>query len=113
VLATAGLSLAAQFSQASPSISGWLLAGLPAIGFLALVKLVLASPAVPAAAVDPVVVDAAGEVPAADLPAPSAPEPTAPAPARAAQLVPVHADTFARLNSTPVHTGPVNGGGRQ
>jgi hypothetical protein len=34
-------SLAAQVAQATPSMSGWVLAALPAIGFMALMKLVL------------------------------------------------------------------------
>lgn len=45
LLVFALLSLAAQVSQAKSSPSGWLLASIPAIGFLALTKLVLSTPA--------------------------------------------------------------------
>lgn len=37
----ASLSMAAQFAQAKPGLSGWLLAGLPAAAFMILIKLVL------------------------------------------------------------------------
>ncbi|MFI1191829.1 hypothetical protein ACH4T9_00900 [Micromonospora sp. NPDC020750] len=42
LLAAAGLSLAAQLAVAKPGISGWLLSAVPALAFMALVKLVLA-----------------------------------------------------------------------
>lgn len=41
LLASVALSLSAQFAQAKPSVSGWLLAAVPALGFLAMTKLVL------------------------------------------------------------------------
>jgi hypothetical protein len=44
ILAAAALSLAGQLAQARPSITGWLLAAVPALGFLALTKLVLSRP---------------------------------------------------------------------
>ena len=44
LIAAAVLSIAAQFAQAEPSLSGWLLAAIPAPGFLALTKLVLGRP---------------------------------------------------------------------
>ncbi len=47
IVAAAGLSLAGQFAQAKPSVSGWLLAAVPALGFLALTKLILSRPTVP------------------------------------------------------------------
>ncbi len=47
ILAAAALSLAGQFAQARPSVSGWLLAAVPALGFLALTKLVLSRPTTP------------------------------------------------------------------
>jgi hypothetical protein len=50
ILAAAALSLAGQLAQAKPSITGWLLAAVPAIGFLALTKLVLSRPSAPVAA---------------------------------------------------------------
>lgn len=42
LIAAAGLSLAAQLAVAKPGPSGWLLSAVPAIAFMALVKLVLA-----------------------------------------------------------------------
>jgi hypothetical protein len=42
LIAAAGLSLAAQLAVAKPGPSGWLLAAVPALAFMALVKLVLA-----------------------------------------------------------------------
>jgi hypothetical protein len=44
LVAAVALSIAAQFAQATPSVSGWLLAAVPALGFLALTKLVLGRP---------------------------------------------------------------------
>src|SRR5215831_11161483 len=44
ILAAASLSLAGQLAQARPSITGWLLAAVPALGFLSLTKLVLSRP---------------------------------------------------------------------
>jgi hypothetical protein len=41
LVGSAGLSLAAQFARATPSVSGWLLAAVPAVAFLVLTKLVL------------------------------------------------------------------------
>ena len=40
LIAAAALSLAAQVAQARPSITGWLLAAVPALSFLALTKLI-------------------------------------------------------------------------
>ena len=40
LIAAAALSLAAQVAQARPSITGWLLAAVPALAFLALTKLI-------------------------------------------------------------------------
>jgi hypothetical protein len=48
ILAAASLSLAGQLAQARPSITGWLLAAVPALGFLALTKLVISRPTAPA-----------------------------------------------------------------
>jgi hypothetical protein len=53
IIGAVALSLTGQFAEATPSISGWLIAAVPALGFLALVKLVLSSPAINTA-VDPV-----------------------------------------------------------
>jgi len=44
ICAAASLSLAGQLAQAKPSASGWLLAAVPALGFLALTKLILSRP---------------------------------------------------------------------
>jgi hypothetical protein len=80
LIAAAVLSIGAQFAQAEPSVSGWLLAAVPALGFLALTKLVLgrptSTPAVEAVQPDPdpamgavePASDASAE-PMADLPA--------------------------------------------
>ncbi|MBU8857426.1 MULTISPECIES: hypothetical protein [unclassified Micromonospora] len=89
LIAAAGLSLAAQLAVAKPGISGWLLSAVPALAFMALVKLVLA-PAPPGesstARAEPIHVQVVEQVttepPAAITPTPAAePEPvTAPAP---------------------------------
>jgi hypothetical protein len=44
ILGAIALSLAGQIAEAKPSASGWLISAIPALGFLALVKLVLSSP---------------------------------------------------------------------
>ncbi|SCG55497.1 hypothetical protein [Micromonospora inositola] len=83
LIAAAGLSLAAQLAVAKPGISGWLLSAVPALAFMALVKLVLAPAPTPehttaAAAAEPIRVQGAEQVtepPAAISPA------TAPSPA--------------------------------
>src|SRR5690606_14636519 len=56
ILAAAALSIAGQLAMATPSITGWLLAAVPALGFLALTKLVLSrpNPPTPAPATQPV-----------------------------------------------------------
>lgn len=48
IVAAACLSIAGQLAQARPSVSGWLLAAVPALGFLALTKLILSRPTGPA-----------------------------------------------------------------
>jgi Protein of unknown function (DUF2637) len=95
------LSLSAQVVEAEPSVVGWLAAALPALGFLALVKIVLTrTPAradeepTPDAgpAVVPVVEDQAVAV--------------APVQSGSTALVPVNAETFVRANTTAtVHSG--------
>jgi hypothetical protein len=47
IVGAVALSLTGQFAEAKPSMSGWLIAAVPALGFLALAKLVLSSPAGP------------------------------------------------------------------
>jgi hypothetical protein len=49
ILCAAGLSLAGQLAEARPSITGWILAAVPALGFLSLTKLVLSRPTAPVA----------------------------------------------------------------
>jgi hypothetical protein len=44
IIAAVALSLAGQFAEAKPGASGWLISAVPALGFLALVKLVLSGP---------------------------------------------------------------------
>ena len=81
LIAAAALSLSAQVAQARPSLTGWLLAAVPALAFLALTKLVFSR--TPAQASDPQPHTTAATpdtAPAttADTPAP----PTTPAPDR-------------------------------
>ncbi|WP_446212223.1 hypothetical protein [Micromonospora sp. IBSANI012] len=95
LIAAAGLSLAAQLAVAKPGISGWLLSAVPALAFMALVKLVLA-PA-PTAREDtpaaepakPIRVQVAEQVTAE--PAPPAAITPAPEPTPAAQPTPAPA----------------------
>lgn len=96
------LSLSAQVVEAEPSVVGWLAAALPALGFLALVKIVLTrSPAQVAdlsgSEVGPAVVPVVVEDQAATVPAVIA----------RADIVPVRPETFARANNTTasVHSG--------
>jgi hypothetical protein len=53
ILAAAALSVAGQLAMAKPSVTGWLLAAVPALGFLALTKLVLSRPNAPATVTQP------------------------------------------------------------
>ncbi|MEV4278680.1 hypothetical protein [Actinoplanes xinjiangensis] len=64
LIAGGALSLAAQLAVASPSPSGWLLSAVPALAFMALVKLVFAGPAVATLATAPAVPPAPASVPA-------------------------------------------------
>jgi hypothetical protein len=81
ILAAATLSLAGQLAEARPSITGWILAAVPALGFLSLTKLVLSRPTAPA--------------PAANT------RPAQVAPVQTPAPMPVQAT----LHSAPVHTG--------
>ncbi|HET8662583.1 MAG TPA: hypothetical protein VFM55_26880 [Micromonosporaceae bacterium] len=47
IIGAVALSLTGQFSQAEPTLSGWLVAAVPALGFIALVKLVISRPTSP------------------------------------------------------------------
>ncbi|MFF0174786.1 hypothetical protein [Micromonospora profundi] len=105
LIAAAGLSLAAQLAVAKPGPSGWLLSAVPALAFMALVKLVLAPTPAPehnpstAAPVEPIRVQVAEQVttepPAAITPAP-APEPVT-VPASEPVDVPAHLLPTARF----------------
>ncbi|AYF26135.1 hypothetical protein CSH63_01390 [Micromonospora tulbaghiae] len=110
LIAAASLSLAAQLAVAKPGISGWLLSAVPALAFMALVKLVLApaptpeQPTTPAGApAEPIRVQVAEQVttepPAAITPTPTVePEPvTAPAPAPEPVDIPTHLLPMARF----------------
>ncbi|MER7331208.1 MULTISPECIES: DUF2637 domain-containing protein [unclassified Micromonospora] len=86
LVAFALLSLAAQVAEAEPSVWGWIVAAVPSLAFLALVKVVLSSaPAtVPAPEPDQPPLDWTYEVPEQVVtePEPERPvEPTVPAPA--------------------------------
>jgi hypothetical protein len=84
LMASASLSLAAQLAVASPSPSGWLLSAVPALAFMALVKLVFTG--VPDQATAP--------------PAEPADDPEPQPPARPAAAV-VPDGAFTRRNGTP------------
>jgi hypothetical protein len=105
LIAAATLSLAAQLAVAQPSPSGWLLSAVPALAFMALVKLVFTAPAsAEAAALPPSTTDTTPADQEQEQPATPTPAATfAPAsPARPAAVVPVAADAFTRLNGSPV-----------
>ncbi len=108
LIAAASLSLAAQLAVAKPGISGWLLSAVPALAFMALVKLVLApakgtnpSPSTPVELVEraePIRVQAT-EQPTDTPVAITAPEPTTePAPDSAVD-VPAHLLPMARFSA--------------
>jgi hypothetical protein len=99
LIAAATLSLSAQLAVAQPSPSGWLLSAVPALAFMALVKLIFAqtSPShLPATA--STVASAADDEQGATVPAV---DDTVRSPARPAGLVPVPAEAFIRRNGTP------------
>jgi len=100
LVAAVALSLAAQVVEAEASVIGWLAAALPALGFLACVKIVLSrtiasrtEPVDPGAPIDANPVAAAAE--------------DAPVPARSTELVPVPAHAFVRASHNAVHSGAV------
>jgi hypothetical protein len=104
LIAAATLSLSAQLAVAQPSPSGWLLSAVPALAFMALVKLVFTGTPPTASTAPPVVEDQALTAPAEPVPAqPSPALPTVPAPVgRPPAVVPVPASAFTRLNGTPL-----------
>ncbi|RZU73467.1 hypothetical protein EV384_1872 [Micromonospora kangleipakensis] len=102
LIAAAGLSLAAQLAVAKPSPSGWLRSAVPALAFMALVKLVLAPAPTPehtpaAEPVEPIHVQVAEQV--TTQPAPPAAITPAPEPTPAAEPVdiPTHLLPTARF----------------
>jgi hypothetical protein len=106
LVAAVVLSLAAQVVEAEASIVGWLAAALPALGFLACVKVVLSRTAVAAGASAAVLADPAPAPVAMEDPAPvDAPITPAPATRPGSAVVPVPADAFTRLNGAAVRTG--------
>jgi len=97
LLASATLSLAAQLAVASPGPSGWLLSAVPALAFMALVKLVFAtSTDNPPSPVEPTPLPVDNQPPAEPEPSPRA--------RTAAAVVPVPAGAFTRLNATPLNS---------
>jgi hypothetical protein len=112
LIAAASLSLAAQLAVARPSPSGWLLSAVPALAFMALVKLIFATPAsVTRTASTPSIADTAPAPSTSDMVSPDHDQATVSAPAaaataaasvRPAAVVPMPAGAFARLNGTPV-----------
>ncbi|MEU8073160.1 DUF2637 domain-containing protein [Micromonospora sp. NPDC049151] len=81
LVAFALLSLAAQVAEAEPSVWGWIVAAVPSLAFLALVKVVLSSAPAPAPEPDQPPVDWTYEVPEQVVTEPEPQQPTAPAPA--------------------------------
>src|SRR5947209_4641134 len=107
LVAAVALSLAAQVVEAEPSVVGWLAAALPALGFLACVKLVLARTPAATTAGDAASATAATAATVAPqpVPAPVDPAPAAPPARTGTAVVPVPAGAFTRLNGTAVRTG--------
>jgi hypothetical protein len=94
IVGAVALSLTGQFAEATPSFSGRLIAAVPALGFLALVKLVLSSPSAPPAAL--AVKEPIQPTPIVDIPAPS----TAIVPAVVLNPAPSHLLSSARFAAT-------------
>jgi hypothetical protein len=53
IVGAVALSLTGQLAEAKPGLSGWIISAVPALGFLALVKLVLSGPTTPTAPAAP------------------------------------------------------------
>jgi hypothetical protein len=102
LIAAVTLSLSAQVVEAEASVIGWLAAALPALGFLACVKLILTRtpPRATAGAAEPVSAAAPRVERFRPPTAPDhTPSPAAPAMVRPpASLVPVPVDAFTRAN---------------
>jgi hypothetical protein len=106
LIAAASLSLAAQLAVAQPSPSGWLLSAVPALAFMALVKLVFTTPASPAPTTRPDRALSTSDDPVNHEQGPDREQATSAAPSwpsRPAGVVPVPADAFTRLNGAPVN----------
>ncbi|MGA3538095.1 DUF2637 domain-containing protein [Micromonosporaceae bacterium DT194] len=124
LVAAVALSLAAQLAVAKPGLSGWLLSAVPALAFMGLSKLVLATtpapvpadePAPTVAPAPPAMAPPAGPVtPPAPAVAPTPPTPASepvglvtaglarPVPASVAPLAPVSPAAFVRRNGVPL-----------
>jgi hypothetical protein len=104
LIAAVTLSLSAQVVEAEASVIGWLAAALPALGFLACVKLVLTrTPALTPPVPEPVPAEPVTRQPIDTFRPPTAPAHTAPpappVPTRPPMsLVPVPVDAFTRSN---------------
>ena len=98
LVASVTLSLAAQVVGAERSVIGWLAAALPALAFLACVKIVLGRTIAAAAKPTPTEPDP----PAAEPDEPVAADST---PARSTALVPVPVHTFTRTGPDRAHSG--------
>ncbi|MCF0093589.1 hypothetical protein [Micromonospora sp. MH99] len=90
LLAAAGLSLAAQLAVAKPGPSGWLLSAVPALAFMALVKLVLAPATTPTADTTPATPPAVDTPPTSE-PVVDTPQATVPAAITAPAFTPIPA----------------------
>jgi hypothetical protein len=109
ILGAVALSLTGQFAEAKPGLSGWVISAVPALGFLALVKLVLSGPA--ASTHTPAATPAEPAVQRAETPAPTTPPGVGPAtplvttpPATAASVQPRIGDISAP--AVPAHLIP-------
>ncbi|WP_245712665.1 hypothetical protein [Micromonospora nigra] len=99
LIASAGLSLAAQLAVAKPGPSGWLLSAVPALAFMALVKLVLA-PA-PAASEDTKPAVEPAEPIRVQATEPATTEPVPPAGITAPDLIPAPEPATTPADVTP------------
>jgi len=79
IVGAVAVSLAGQFAEAKPGLSGWVISALPALGFLALIKLVLSAPQAATVAEPTVEVPAVEETPVSSV-------------------LPISADAFSRVN---------------
>ena len=91
ILGAVALSLTGQFAEAKPGLSGWVISAVPALGFLALVKLVLSGPATSTATGTGTGQNA--DTDHADRPAATTPTLTGPVTASTADPEPTHIPT--------------------